>query len=169
MIITLILLYSLVIVVLTVLKLGGVLKLVFTLLIFSVLYFITLYLHEKCHQWFFEMLTGKKAVIRISYNKIALYCFPTVPVTVPIHIAACLAPLIVVAGTGVIFAISYLAGVPYWIKSALAFLTITSFSGSSFDIYWVILERRLPSYYLIVDHGTYAEVYAPSKDINPYS
>ncbi|MFW0968087.1 MAG: metalloprotease family protein [Thermacetogeniaceae bacterium] len=119
----------------------------------------SIYLHEKCHQIIFEMLTGKHAVICIT--GITPNCRPTVPCSVPAYLAAQIFPLITTATLGVITSVLYIFNAPLWIIFACTLATIYSFLGSSGDLYWAAKLRNFPTDYLIVDQGISAEVYAP--------
>jgi hypothetical protein len=123
--------------------------------------FISIYLHEKCHQVIFEMLTGKPAIIRLSL--VTSSCRPTVPCSVPAYLAAQIFPLITTATLGVITSVLYIFNASLWIIFAFILTTIHSFLGSSVDLYWAFKLRNFPTNYVAIDHGTWAEVYAPSR------
>lgn len=126
---------------------------------FAVISRISIYLHEKCHQVIFETLTGKPAVIHL--NLTTPNCRPTVPCSVPTYLAAQIFPLITTATLGFITAVLYVFNVASWIIFAFTLTTIHSYLGSSGDLYWAYKLRNFPTDCLVVDHGTWAEVYAP--------
>lgn len=125
---------------------------------------INIYLHEKCHQVIFETLTGKPVITRL--NLIASNCRPTVPCSVPAYLAAQIFPLITTASLGVLTSVLFIFNTPSWFIFGLALATIYSFLGSSGDLYWAFKPRNFPTNYVAIDHGTWAEVYAPPTQRN---
>ncbi|MDD2555724.1 MAG: metalloprotease family protein [Syntrophaceticus sp.] len=132
---------------------------VLAVIVFVVISRINIHLHEKCHQIIFEALTGKPAVV--CKNLITPNCRPTVPCPVPAYLAAQIFPLITSAGLGAITSILYIFNTPPWIIFGFTLATISSFLGSSGDLYWAFKLRNFPNDCLVIDHGTSAEVYAP--------
>lgn len=87
--------------------------------------FISIYLHEKCHQVIFEMLTGKPAIIRL--HPIGSNCRPTAPCPVPAYLAAEIFPLITTASLGVLTSVLFIFNTPQWIIFGFTLTIIHSF------------------------------------------
>jgi hypothetical protein len=137
---------------------------VLAVIVFVVISRINIYLHEKCHQVIFETLTGKPATIT-CFN-LTPNCRPTVPCFIPAYLAAQIFPLITTATLRVITSVLYIFNASLWIIFAFILTTIHSFLGSSVDLYWAFKLRNFPTNYVAIDHGTWAEVYAPPTQRN---
>jgi len=126
--------------------------------VFIVLFFIiNPFLHEKCHAFVYNELTGNKATISFAncrFNK---------PCTVAQFRLTLLSPLFIVALYGIVL------GVLIWLQCPLILVQLTALGvivalfGICGDFYWLFLLRKIKPSYLVIDEGVSARVY---KDIS---
>ncbi|MBO8129672.1 MAG: DUF3267 domain-containing protein [Peptococcaceae bacterium] len=133
-------------------------ELLFTLLVMILIMIINRYLHEKCHAWTFQILTGNPTEIRLN-SLSQPFCRMLTPCPVRPYIIGTLAPLAVVTALGFGCSLSYLTKSHVSITTGLAITTILTLSGMAADILWAWRLRNVPPESVVIDHGISAEVY----------